>query len=239
MDVDPAVTRFWDDWNSSYRQHTALDETTARLGDAVVDAVRAHAPPHASIVEVGCGTGWLAPRLAALASHYEGWDLSPAAIRLASQHAPTLHFEVRDLQRGESWDRVFDVVVMVDAIAYFTNQDAAVAAVRRLLAPGGHLVLSTVNPIVYRRLSWVGPPGEGQVRQWLTRGELVRLLERHDLKPGETRTILPAGDRGFLRWVNARKLNRPVEALVSARRLVRAKERLGLGQYRLLVAQRA
>jgi len=239
MERQKRETRFWNQWNHSHRRHEDIDETTAGLGDAIVDAVRRVATAEPAILEIGCGTGWLAPRLAALASYYEGWDLSPTAIEMASAHAPDLRFEVRDLRDGLHPHRTFDVVVMVDTIAYFDDQDAAMAVVGRLLAPGGHLVLSTVNPFVYSRISWVGPPGEGQVRNWLTRGELVGLLERHRLEAGETRTILPAGDTGLLRWVNARRLNRPLEALLSRGRITRVKERLGLGQYRLVVARRA
>ncbi len=52
-------------------------------------------------------------------------------------------------------------------------------------------------------------------------------------------TVLPAGDRGFLRVLNSPKLNRPAELVVPAAWIRRAKECCGLGQYQIAVAQKA
>jgi hypothetical protein len=85
-------------------------------------------------------------------------------------------------------------------------------------------------------MSWIGPPGHGQVRKWLTKNELHELLDRHDLSIVSSRTVLPEGDEGVLRWINSRRLNRPIERFLGERRVAAAKERVGLGQYRVVVA---
>jgi SAM-dependent methyltransferase len=165
---------------------------------------------------------------------YEGWDLSDAAIELARRRHPSYRFAVADIHEAEA-EETSDIVVSVDSVACFRDQDAALSNVRRMLAPGGYLVLSTVNPFVYERISSVGPPGEGQVRKWLSRRELRALLERTSFEPVVRRTIMPAGDQGLLRWLNSPKLNAPLAAVFSP---TRVRERCGLGQYRLAVARR-
>jgi SAM-dependent methyltransferase len=220
-----------------YRQPESVTDgsTPDRLGEAVVGAVAALPLSRPRILEVGCSTGWLAPKLAALGS-YEGWDISDGAVELARRNHPSCRFETVDIHDVGFGGQPFDVVVCVDAVAYFRDQDAALTNARSLLAPGGYLVLTTVNPYVYSRMSWIGPPGEGQVRKWLTKSDLRDLLERTSFQLSASWTILPDGDQGVLRWINSRKLNTPVWALLSTQRVEHVKEAFGLGQYRVVVA---
>jgi SAM-dependent methyltransferase len=60
-------------------------------------------------------------------------------------------------------DRCFDVVVTLEVIEHLLDPDALLAEARRLLAPGGHLVLSTPRldglMVVASLLLGVQPPG--------------------------------------------------------------------------------
>jgi SAM-dependent methyltransferase len=228
---------FWNNWNTAHRRPDEIvpDSLPMALGQAVVDAVSALPVERPRILELGCGTGWLANQLAAFGP-YTGWDLSEEAIELARERFPLHRFEVADIHDVCGEDP-FDVVVSVDAIAYFRDQGLAFRNVHDVLTPGGHFVVSTVNPFAYSRMSWIGPPGEGQVRKWLTRSSLHALLERTSFDVVSSRTILPAGDTGVLRWVNSRKVNAPFVRLLGASRVTRLKEASGLGQYRLVVAR--
>jgi SAM-dependent methyltransferase len=228
---------FWNDWNTAHRRPDEIvsDSLPMALGRAVLEEVLALPVERPRILELGCGTGWLANELARLGP-YAGWDLSAEAIKCARQRFPGHRFEVADIHNPPDNDH-FDIVVSVDTIAYFRDQDQAFRNMHDLLVPGGNLVVSTVNPFVYSRMSWIGPPGEGQVRKWLTKSELHALLTRTSFDLLSSRTILPAGDEGLLRWVNSGKLNAPFVRVLGAARVMGAKEACGLGQYRLAVAR--
>jgi len=53
-----------------------------------------------------------------------------------------------------------------------------------------------------------------------------------------TTTVLPKGDKGILRLVHSYKVNRILELAFSRAIITRAQERLGLGQTRVVLAQR-
>jgi 2-polyprenyl-3-methyl-5-hydroxy-6-metoxy-1,4-benzoquinol methylase len=233
-----AETAFWDSWNTDYRQTENVEPGSVPdiVGRVVVAATEALELESPRIVEIGCGTGWLARSLSGL-GQYTGWDLSPRSVELARRNVEGARFEVRDVHDGVQ-PASADVVVMVDTIAYFRDQDAALRNVSAMVVPDGYLVVTTVNPFVYSRMSWIGPPGDGQVRTWLTKDRLHALIEQNSFTIRSSRTVLPDGDTGVLRWTNSRKLNRPVERLIGRGAVVAAKERVGLGQYRVVVARR-
>jgi SAM-dependent methyltransferase len=228
---------FWNDWNTAHRRPDEIvrDSLPMALGRAVLDAVSSLPLELPRILELGCGTGWLANQLSTFGP-YTGWDLSEEAIGVARHRFPEHRFEVADIHDVRGQD-AFEVVVSVDAIAYFRDQVLAFQHVHDLLAPGGYFVLSTVNPFAYSRMSWIGPPGDGQVRKWLGRRDLYALLERTSFDVISSRTILPAGNTGVLRWVNSRKVNAPFVRALGESRVNRVKEASGLGQYRLVVAK--
>jgi len=238
--MDPARREigWWDDWNTRYRSGPADPASVSgELGQIVHGAVCALGYASPRVVEVGCGTGRFAETLTDV-QDYLGLDLSPAAIASARERVPWGRFEAADFHEWTLPDQPFDVAILVDSIAYFRSQDQAVAKLFDLLRPGGHLVLSTVNPFVYGRTSWVGPPGDGQVRRWLSRRDLEQLLVRHRFVMCRYFTVMPAGDRGILRLVNSAKLNTVASQVMPTSWLRKMKEAAGLGQYQIAIAQR-
>jgi len=229
---------WWDYWNTHARTTAfKLDSSAGRTGLLALEEIRRLQLQSPSVLEVGCGTGWLAEQIAD-AARYVGLDLSPAAVETARQRVPGAEFLSADYHTWSCEPASFDVVVMVDTIAYFRDQDAAVAKAWNALRPGGRLIVTTVNPIVFSRLSSVGPPGKGQVRKWLSRTALRDLLQRNGFALERSYTVFPAGDRGFLRVLNSRKIAVALFGGEYPKWITRCKERLGLGQYRIAVARR-
>ncbi len=228
---------WWDQWNTQDSPNSCHDSPRTHTGFLAVREVEQLKLDNPSILEVGCGNGWLAEKLSGI-GQYVGLDLAPAAVEAAKKRVPSADFVVADFHTWQAQDGSFDIVVMVDTIAYFRDQDKAVARARSLLKPGGWLVLTTVNPFVYSRLSWVGPPGQGQVRKWLTRKTLEDLLERNGFERQKLYTVLPAGDRGILRLLNSRKLSKLLFGGEVSRWYTRLKEKVGLGQFRVAVAHK-
>ncbi|MFI8927996.1 class I SAM-dependent methyltransferase [Streptomyces sp. NPDC053474] len=99
------------------------------------------------VLDVGCGDG-SAARVAAplLAGHrVVGVDWSQDALRRASGHLPYV-------VRGELTDGglpfasgTVDAVLFSEVVEHLVDPDAALDELRRVLRPGGHLMLSTPN----------------------------------------------------------------------------------------------
>ena len=196
-------TNWWDHWNTSYRSNLPPTSLPSKVGAVVLKEITSLNLTDPKILELGCSTGWLAGELTRENVRYMGCDLAPKAIALAKRKAPKGRFEATDFMLWDVSEQPFDMILSVDTIAYFRDQNTAVRKIANLLKPGGYVILTTVNPFVYSRRTDIGQPGEGQVRNWLTRSQLHRLLARNSLLPLRSWTVFPCGDKGVLRIVNS------------------------------------
>ena len=100
--------------------------------------VTRHFEPRARLLDVGCGTGWLADHFA----DYTGLDGSPDAVAAAGERGRnvTLH-DVSEPLPFE--DASFDAVVMKDLLEHVPDPVALVHEVRRVLRPGGRVFASS------------------------------------------------------------------------------------------------
>jgi SAM-dependent methyltransferase len=89
------------------------------------------------ILDVACGTGYGTAMLGAV-----GVDLSPDALRAACR-------ETDRLVRGDAlrlpFGGIFDAVVSFETVEHVADAEGFVAECRRVLRPGGVLVMSTPN----------------------------------------------------------------------------------------------
>jgi len=98
--------------------------------------------PGEVVLDVGCGTGQLAERIAALgASRVVGIDPSDRMIGAARAHAAAgVAFE-RGAAEDIPYDAAFDVVVSNSALEWFSDPPRALARLRRALRTGGRLAI--------------------------------------------------------------------------------------------------
>ena len=138
----------WFDSPHYRRLYAHRDETeAARFGDALL--ARLAPAPGSAMLDLGCGTGRYARRLAANGFAVTGLDLAADSIRIASQHArESLHFARHDM-RVPFGDGVFDYVFnLFTSFGYFATAREHLAVVRnisRSLTAGGRVVLDYLN----------------------------------------------------------------------------------------------
>ena len=244
---DMEESAWWDLWNTSYRAEDNRDETSTELFTHVVGVVQQITNGRGCrILEVACGTGTLS-RLLSFTS-YRGLDMSSAAIEIARQKAELIQlqperrrptYEAADFHDWPLPAQQFDLVLCIDAITCFRDQQFTLRKISQGLATGGHVVLTSVNPFVYNRIRRAdgGRPQNGPVSHWLSRRELHELILQAGLTIIHSYTIMPRGNVGFLRVINSRRLNQAFGPHVAAfLRLL--KEGAGLGQYRVVVARK-
>lgn len=95
----------------------------------------------ASVGDIGCGTGRLAPYLAARGLSPVGVDLAPEMVRVARRDHPGHRFDVGDLRSLPFGDGSLDGVVCWYSLIFLPPADrpAALAELRRVVRPGGYL----------------------------------------------------------------------------------------------------
>lgn len=136
---------------AAFSAATATYEAAARAQAISADHLAAIAlalprPPLARVLEFGCGTGLLTRRLLPLvAGDWLVTDLSPAMLDAARAIAARARFQVMDAEAPELGDQRFDLIVSNLAAQWFHDLGAAIARLTALLAPGGHLVFSTLG----------------------------------------------------------------------------------------------
>ncbi|WP_031055801.1 class I SAM-dependent DNA methyltransferase [Streptomyces ochraceiscleroticus] len=95
------------------------------------------------VAELGCGPGYLTAHLRDLGLDVFGVDLSPVMIDLAREAYPDLRFEVGSMDALDLPDGKLNGIVSWYSVIHAPPQDVPsyLAEFRRVLAPGGHLLL--------------------------------------------------------------------------------------------------
>ncbi len=143
-----------------------------RLLDVFV-AAAAHldVPPGARVLDLGGGPGWVSELLARLGLRPVTLDLSPSLLALGKERFVRAGLASR-LVRGDMTalpfpDASFDAALVIDALHHVPDVAATLGEARRVLSPGGRLVLAE--------------PGEGHSEAEKSRAE----AREHGVREGE------------------------------------------------------
>ncbi|MBB0229118.1 methyltransferase domain-containing protein [Streptomyces calidiresistens] len=95
------------------------------------------------VADMGCGPGWVTAHLRDLGLDAFGIDLSPAMIALAREAYPDLRFEVGSMLAPGLADGRLRGIVSWYSLIHLPPPEVPsyLAGFRRMLAPGGHLLL--------------------------------------------------------------------------------------------------
>lgn len=115
-----------------------------RLHRALVELTVSH--PLGDLLDVGCGQGRLLKLLASRAHRVVGVDIDPAARRLARAEVLLAGLPNCTLRQGDMLqlpfpDADFDTIILDDVLADAGHPEKALAEARRLLRPGGRILL--------------------------------------------------------------------------------------------------
>ena len=96
------------------------------------------------VLDIGCGSGLFSYSLKEKGAHVVGGDYSSEAITFARSRYPGIDFKVGSVYDLSNWpDEHFDIVSVMDVIEHLSDQSAALQQIKRVLKPGGLLVIST------------------------------------------------------------------------------------------------
>jgi SAM-dependent methyltransferase len=188
----------------------------------------------ARVVDLGCGEGGLAVRLAeAGAADVLAVDASEQMLAAATPH-PRVRYQRADLASFDVPPASVDVVVSSMAVHYVEDFDDLVARITRWLAPGGVLVFTMEHPVMTaplvaadcvvddyadegrRERTWFV---EGVIKYHRTIGSIVASLHRHGLRVERLDEPAPTPSQVAADPALAIHRRRPPVLLVSARAL--------------------
>ncbi len=134
--------QFWDKIARKYANDPignmpAYEATLARVRELIT--------PDMSVLELGCGTGTTALKLADAAGHYTGTDISSEMIKIANEklagdEAKNLQFDVAEADRAPGQ---YDAVLAFNLIHLVADPKAMLAHVHRQLPEGGLFISKT------------------------------------------------------------------------------------------------
>ena len=158
-----------------------------------------------NLAEFGCGTGFYTQVLAGKADSVVATDISPDMLTLAREQikAANVTFRIEDSQKTSFHDAIFDTTFM-GLVIHFTEPAKTLAEMRRILKPGGTLILSNLDPgalsgldrvrcwfrVLYQGITGyrVKPP-KGFGRNVLTEEQLCNLLANSGFEVVSAETI--------------------------------------------------
>lgn len=130
------------------------------------------------VLEAACGPGRGLGYLAARARSVTGGDITPSLVAAAQRHhGGRIPVSVFDAQALPFPDGSFDLVLLFEALYYLPDAPRFLAEARRVLRPGGRLLLSMPNP------EWADfNPSPFSVRYYAA-GQLSALLDAAGFNP--------------------------------------------------------
>ncbi len=117
-----------------------------------------------SVLDVGCGTGDMLDGFPRDQLDVYGVDLVPEMAAAASRTHPEDHFAAASAEALPFPPREMDLVICLGMLEYLPDPLPAIQAMRDVLRPGGHLIVSFPNrKSLFRKLSTVEVQMERQL----------------------------------------------------------------------------
>lgn len=171
-------------WNKLAERYARKPVENPDAFDRKIAITRSRMTAEQTILDIGCGTGSLALRLAPSAAQVHGLDVSREMIRIANDKAHkqgarnvTFHTGPFDKTFTAFEDGSLDGICAYSLLHLMRDRDAALRRIARLLKPGGWFVSSTVC----LGETWVPYTPLLTVMRWLRKAPLVLSISKQTL----------------------------------------------------------
>lgn len=164
-----------------------------------------HVLPNTSLLDIGCGGGFLAEEFAKDGFEVTGMDPAERSIEAARKHASEVGLSIRyQVGRGEALpfpDKSFSVVACCDVLEHVDDVARVLQEVTRVLQPSGVFLFDTVNRTIkswfvliklWQDWGLAGIPRNAHVwKKFIKPAELVSLMRTHGMNVKDMKGIGP------------------------------------------------
>ena len=137
-----------DRWYTAYDDPIALLRAENKVKTPwIVERIRKNNLSGSSVLDVGCGAGFLSNELARQQFKVTGVDLSPDSLRVARKfdETHTVDYQVADAYQLPFADETFEVVTALDFLEHVDDPALVIKEFSRVLKPGGLFFFHTFN----------------------------------------------------------------------------------------------
>ncbi len=142
METDERLRLEFNDWAKAGRGE-GMEKGHRPVGEQAIELMAI--PSGASVVDVGCGSGWATRLMATKASdgRVVGIDISDEMIKLARESStsfPNVEFRVAGAEKLPFGDGEFSHAFSMESLYYYADMESALREIWRVLKPGGIFV---------------------------------------------------------------------------------------------------
>lgn len=146
-----------DQWRDLYGREDVYAKMYQHRRDIVLKFAESLAlPAQSRVLEVGCGPGITSVELARRGYSVHALDVAPAMIELtrelASESGEKICWLLGDIRHLPFTDNAFRLVLAVGVTEWLDDLEPAIDQLARVVAPGGHLIVTTDNRWALYRL---------------------------------------------------------------------------------------
>jgi len=183
---------FWDGISAKYAARPVSDPASY---DHTLERTRAYLSPGDRVLELGCGTGTTALRLAGDVAHITASDISAemlaiGARKAAEAGAQNVTFLHADVHAAAASGEPHDAVLAFNLFHLTGSLPESLAAAASLVKPGGYLISKTIclagKPLIGLLVRAMGLVGKAPKVTFVSIGELDRAITAAGLEIVET-----------------------------------------------------
>jgi len=146
IEISTVIQHHWNNRAATFDDDSCHGLQSSDQREAWIEVLgRLAGPTPLSVLDVGCGTGFLALLFAELGHSVTGIDLAPAMLNVARQKAEQLHLNVRlrveNAAALQDPDATYDLVIARHVIWILPDPALGAQEWLRVLRPGGRLAL--------------------------------------------------------------------------------------------------